>query len=333
MTVNLDELRARKRLLLEQKREAEEAGDKWEAAFVHEELLGINAQLRAITGKRQKLRQRDTSSQQAIDRKQFEDWQHREDTERTNGEREALREKAAASLECLTPRQREVLELCSQGMNGTDIAAKLGVDKSTACRTLARAKKKAADAVRMSLEKEAALAGSTVADMRRDEALRAVIRRLTAKQLMYFYLYYSEGLTLREIGALTGTDHSSICRTLKRALIHLDKLFPGGAILEHPEALDEAAYWAWAELDTHPELAPEPVQELIKNQKRHPAEYYRKYRKQFVQADPAVIVRRDKPEKPGRLLAALLERRENGLLQWLERVFEALRRKWRGEHK
>lgn len=89
---------------------------------------------------------------------------------------------------------------------------------------------------------------------------------------------------------LTGTDHTSVCRTIKRALLRLDQLFPDGAILDHPEAVDEAAYLAWTELDTHPELIQEPVLALVR--KPHPGEYHREYVNKADAAATGVTVRR-----------------------------------------
>lgn len=327
--MTIDELRARKRLLLEQKREAEEAGDKWEAAFVNEELLDVNAQLRALTHGHRKTA-RDTRSASASDRQQYENWARREDAEETGQARAALREKAAASLEGLTPRQRETLTLYAGGMKVEAIAEHLGVDQSTVSRTLARARRNAARTVTQAAEGEKLLAGSDRVDLGREDALRAVVQALTPKQLVYFYLYYSEGLSLREIGALIGTNHATICRTIKRALLRLDKLFPGGAILEHPEAVDEAAYWAWRELDAHPELVQEPVRALV-HSKPHSPEYRRDYYRKTCLAKPNVAVRRAKGP-PGKLLALLRERAAQGtagLLGWLEGVFQRLKRRWK----
>lgn len=324
--MTVDQLRERKRELLEQKRDAELAGDRWEAAFVNEELLDVNAQLRALTGHRVK-RRKDTAGQYASDKKQYEDWTAQANAVEAEEARAALREKAAASLEELTGRQREVLELHTAGLNTVQIAARLGVNKSTVSRSLSRAKKNAAGTIRLAVEGERLLAGADSVDLSREDALRAVVLSLTPKQLVYFYLYYSEGLTLREVEELTGTDHASVCRTVKRALLRLDRLFPDGTILDHPEAVDEAAYWVWRELDAHPELSPEPVLALVR--KPRPEGCRRKYDNKAGAAVPGVTVRRAEGKTPGKLLAALLERTGSGLFRWLEHIFDTLKQKWK----
>lgn len=322
--MTIDQLRARKRELLERRQRLEQERDKLALALVREELLDVNAQLRTLTKGRRK-RGKDTASQYASDKKQYEDWAVRMDDSEEQA-RAALRERTAASLEELTEKQREVLELYASGMNVIQIAEKLGVNKSTVSRNLSRAKKNAAGTIQLAAEGEKLLAGADSVDLSKEDALRAVVLRLTPKQLVYFYLYYSEGLTLREVEELTGTDHTSVCRTIKRALLRLDRLFPGGAILENQEALDEAAYWVWRELDAHPELSPEPVLALVR--KPRPEGYHREYVNKADAATPGITVRRAEGKTPGKLLAALLERKGSGLFQWLVLVFEGLRRRW-----
>lgn len=322
--MTIDQLRARKRELLERRQRLEQDGDKLALALVREELLDVTAQLRTMTHGRRR-RGRDTAGQWESDKKQYEDWAVRMDAAEGQA-RAVLREKAAASLEELTGKQREALELYASGMNVIQIAEKLGVNKSTVSRNLSRAKKNAAGTIQLAVEGEKLLAGADSVDLSKEDALRAVVLSLTPKQLVYFYLYYSEGLTLREVEELTGTDHTSVCRTIKRALLRLDRLFPGGAILENQEALDEAAYWVWRELDAHPELSPEPVLALVR--KPRPAGYYRKYDHTTADVKPHVMIRRAKRQAPGKLLASLLEQTGSGLFRWLERVFEVLRRRW-----
>lgn len=166
-------------------------------------------------------------------------------------------------------------------------------------------------------------------DLADPAAMKAVMLALTPKQIVYFYLYYSEWLTLREIGELTGTDHAAIMRTLRRALRNIGALLGGQeTVLEHPEALDELAYQAFCELDLHPELVPEGVRipRVVLPRKR--AECGKLSR---VPTLDAVSVRVRSPRKrgkpPGKLLSALLERRESqaggSVFRWLEAVFTA----------
>lgn len=318
-----EDLRERKRALLEQKRDAELAGDRWEAAFVNEELLDVNAQLRALTGHRVK-RRKDTGSQSEADRKQFLDWEQAEAGEEADGRRAELLDAAKGSLEELTGRQREVLELHTAGLNTVQIAARLGVDKSNVSRTLSRAKKNAAQAAASAAEGRRLLGDGKTVDLFDGQALRAVVLSMTPKQLLYFYLYYSEGLTLREVEELTGTDHTAVCRTVQRARLKLDKLFGGrqDVVLDHPEAIDEAAYWAWRELEDHPELVPEPVRVRCR---KYTARMEKRVYKPV--PHPMICIRQaERSGQPGKLLAALLEQKGTGLLRWLGRVFVALQK-------
>lgn len=322
----INDLRTRKRELLERRQRLEQDGDKLALALVREELLDVNAQLRALTGHRVK-RRKDTGLQSEADRKQLRDWEQAEAGEEADGHHTALLDAAKGSLEELTGRQREVLELYSSGMNVIQIAEKLGVNKSTVSRNLSRAKKHASETIQLAVEGERLLAGADSVDLSREDALRAVVLSLTPKQLVYFYLYYSEGLTLREVEELTGTDHTSVCRTIKRALLRLDQLFPDGAILDHPEAVDEAAYLAWTELDTHPELIQEPVLALVR--KPRPEGCRWKYDNKAGAAAPGVTVRRTEGKTHGKLLVTLLERKGSGLFWWLEHIFDTLKQKWK----
>lgn len=323
----IDKLRTRKRELLEQRQRLEQEGDKLSLALVKEELMDVNAQLRALTHGRRK-RGKDTSSQAAQDQQQFDAWAGREDREEAGQQRATLREKAAASLEGLSARQRETLILYAGGMSQIEIAHKLGVGESTVSRTLSRAKRNAAAAVQRAVEGERAMAGKDRVDLTDVDSLRTVVLAMTSKQLVYFYLYYSEGLHMREIEALIGVDQSSVSRTIKRALLRLDKFFPGGAVLDHPEVLDEAAYWAWVELEAHPEQMPEEVCNLVHKQQRKPPEYFRRRYKMLVTSNPGTSVHRMKKPVLGKLLAMLLDRAKNGtsgLQAWIESVFIRLR--------
>lgn len=151
------------------------------------------------------------------------------------------------------------------------------------------------------------------------------------KQTVYFYLYYSECLSLREIGELTGTHFSSITRTIRRAMRNIGNLLGGqDAILEHPEALDELAYQAYCELGDHPELVPEGIH--IPHTALPPKQRGRKSKSHIpLPAEISIRVRGKRGKPPGKLLSALLERREarpgGSVFQWLTAVFAAFRRK------
>lgn len=239
-------------------------------------------------------------------------------------------------LDRLPKRQRKALELHLSGRNIPQIAGDMGVNKSTVSRTLARA--------RRNLREEAARAGAGArllregdrsVDLKDPAAARAVLLALTPKQTAYFYLYYSECMTLREIESLTGTDHAAILRTLRRALRNIGRLLgtEGEAVLERPEALEELAWQAYCRLEDHPEVVPEGAPRPVPY---CPAGEWKRKTTPPSPPPPAAFVsvrvqRSAEKKPPGRLLEALLARRRDRagfpVLGWLEAAFSALRRR------
>lgn len=336
--MTIEELRARKRELLAQKKyelelQAKGEGDNLALFVVNEELLDVNDQLRALTAGRRQRGGR-TAAADAGDRQQYLDWQREDQSldEEINEGRDRLKAAAVLGLDQLTPRRREMLELYLSGRNIVQIAEALGVNKSTASRTLALAKKQLREETERAVTEAKLLDRSARVDLQDPAAARAVLLALTPKQTVYFYLYYSERLTLREIGELTSTDHAAISRTLSRALRNVGTLLGGqSAVLENPEALDELAWQAYCELEDHPELIPEGAPPL--RPYRPPARRGHRSRSYVPnRAAIPVTVRRGLIKKtPGRLLAALLARREDqgegSILQRLEALFAAWKRR------
>lgn len=216
--MTIDELRARKRELLARKRhelelQARGEGDNLALFMVREELGDVNDQLRALTAGRRQRGGQTAAADYTKDRQQYLDWR-REDTA-LDGEidegRARLTAAAVHGLDLLTPRQRKLLELYLSGRNIPQIAGDLGVNKSTVSRSIALAKKKLREEAERAMT-EARLRGEeAVVDLANPGALRAVMLAMTPKQTVYFYLYYSECLSLREIGELTGTIASAGC--------------------------------------------------------------------------------------------------------------------------
>lgn len=224
------------------------------------------------------------------------------------------------------------MELHLSGRNIVEIAGDLGVNKATVSRTISRSKKTLREETERAIT-EARLRGEeSLVDLADPAALKAVMLALTPKQIVYFYLYYSEYLSLREIGELTGTDHAAICRTLRRALRNIGTLLGGrDTVLKHPEALDELAYQAFCELDLHPELVPESVRISRVSQPQNRKERGKQSHIPTLE-DVSVRIRRPRKRRkpPGKLLSALLARREGQAGRWLEAVFTALLGRLRG---
>lgn len=343
----IEELRARKRELLARKKyeldlQTRGEGDRLALFMVQEELLDVSDQLRALTSGRRHSGGR-TPADWAKDRQQYLSWRQADtalDEEIDRG-RARMGQAAVKGLDRLSARQRELLAMHLEGQSGKEIAAALGVNKSTVSRTLARAKK----ALRQETERAAAgtrlRENSDRVDLRDPSAAGTVLLALTPKQTVYFYLYYSERLTLRAIEELTGTHHSAVFRTLRRALRNIGQLLGTEAetVLEHPEALDELAWQAYCQLEEHPELVPEGVQVPIPAPVRCRSPEQQSRKETPVPAAVSVFVKRraKRNTPPGRLLAALLERRRERagfpVLRWLETIFSTLSRRLRKHRK
>ncbi len=143
----------------------------------------------------------------------------------------------------VTDRQREMLDLYLTGRNVTEIAALLGVDKTTVSKTLSRAKdtlNRTADGLRLDDRRE--IPGRL--DLSQPDTARHVLSCLTETQAVYLYLYYGEWLDMRSIGALLGVDHSTVCRTLHRAAQRIRSLCTdaSGVELVGVDAIEPALY-------------------------------------------------------------------------------------------
>lgn len=273
--MTIDELRARRRELLARKKhelelQAAGKGDNMALFMVQEELLDINAHLRALMpghrvgGKGRIVNDQFEKGRSPSDRQQFLDWSRENnslDDEIDEGRRLMI-EAVTQSLKILSPRQREVFELRQAGLSEASIAERLKVNPSTISRTLARSKKN------LLAHSVAAIQQKKYAGMRLDLAdphiSKIIISVLTNKQLVYMYLYYSEWLTLREISAITGTCHSSILRTIQRAQENICKhLGCEGGMLENLDVLDDLAYTIYSEIQDLDADAPLEVQSFL----------------------------------------------------------------------
>ncbi len=334
--MTIEELRARKRELLAQKKyeldlQARGEGDNLALFMVNEALLDVGDQLRALTSGRRK-QGGQTAADYAKDRQQYQSWRREEqslDDEIDEG-RAKMKAAAVHGLDLLTPRQREMFQLHLSGRNIPEIARDLGVDKSTVSRTIARAKKRLREETLRAITEAKLLERSARVDLQDLAAAKAVLLAMSPKQTVYFYLYYSECLTMREIGALTGTSHAAISRTLRRALRNIGALLGGqDTVLDHPEALDELAYQAYCELEAHPELIPRGVPAPRPYQ---PPERHGPRPQSYIPPMSAatITIRRGRMKPPGKLLEALRARLENqggvSIRQRLEVFFAAWRR-------
>lgn len=160
---------------------------------------------------------------------------------------------------------------------------------------------------------------------------------MTPTQAAYFYLYYSENLTLREIGELMGCNAGAPFESNSRTLRSIDILLgEQDVILEHPEALEKLGYKVYCELRTCPELAKAANSRPRPNFRqgreyllppRHAVPRWIIHVQIWRQVEQRWRVPGDTPEAPhGYLLAALMEDRKD-ILQELKTVFSVCRYK------
>ncbi len=249
--MTIDELRARKKFLQGRKKEeldlqAAGKGDKMALFMVEEELMDVNAQLRALTpGRRVGGKGRRQSGEWVPDKQQYADWMRREqslDDEIEDG-RTALKDVLANSRELMTPRQWEVFDLWSRtGMTLEEMSHRLGADKSAIGRTLRRAKTAIQEEAQRQSDNRLHLPSARL-DMRDPTVSKIIMACMTETQAVYVYLYYGEWMTLREISALTGIDKSSIMRTIYRALSNIGRyLGYRDVTLDNMDAIGDVAY-------------------------------------------------------------------------------------------
>ena len=321
---------ARKRALLERRRTAE---DDFARQLLDEELRDLNARLRSLRGAPRA--QAASRGGFTMDRAQYLRWQS---DERGDEVREAHRvylDTVRESAAVLTPRQRELFALWQEGAGMAEIAARLGIDRSTVSRTLARCKARLR-AEAQTRTKTLPLEGLTVFDLSDREVARAILACVTARQAVCLYLYYGEWLSLRDCAELLGVDHTAVLRTVQRALRAIrDTLRCGEFTLDNADALGELAYELYVEAGM-PDDAPPPERKagwgresLVR--RRAPAKPASPAECTVRTSDGLTSCRgaaHRSPERPmGKLLTLLYGRRERGgLYRWLARLFEKITR-------
>lgn len=358
--MTIEALRERKRELMARKkyeleRQEQGKGDNFTLFMVNEELLDVNAQLRALAppgkspkyGRKGRVYNTDFDSRfNSGDRQQFIDWV-RQDTEGASaGARAELKRMLRDGLASVSSRQREILLLYAEGLKLTEIAHKLGVDESTVSRTLKRAKQNIASLTEVQQAIERLRDGNQL-DMSDPEVAKLLTSTLTTHQAVCFYLYYSEGLSIRQIGQLLHVGHSTICRTLQRAVTRINSVLGGVVdILDNIEGLGDVVFAIYCGLSESGDELPPIVRDRLPN--RPSNSYMPKAEKEQEPRSTSVIPQfqiRGLPgvkhghHKPGRLLQVLQERYQDTKLRecsdtrwshpiarWLVRVFHTITR-------
>lgn len=239
--MTIEELRERKRVLLARKRDelelqARGEGDTLSLFMLNEELLDVNAKLRALAPAHQRKGPRGSGQDWSFDRQQYRDWfQEDQHEDEPNQDRAALLS-ALREGRTLTARQGQVLTLRTRGMGVKEIANHLGVNPSTISRTLKRAE----EHIRRDGEGRLLARDGVSVDLSSQRVRDIVLRTLSPEQALYIYLYYSEWMSACEIGSLVGVCASTVSRVLRRGMARLDALF-GGKVseLHGMDALDD----------------------------------------------------------------------------------------------
>lgn len=263
--MTIEELRNRHRELLARKKEElalqeEGCGDNLALFMVQEELLEVNAQLRILSPHHRVGSKRGTPNDFATDRQQYINWDRENQSfdEEIEENHRAMLDAVSRSWAILTPRQREVMQLAQTGVTTDQIAIQLGVNRSTVCRVLGRAKRSMREEAERSLQEQKL--DTKHLDMSDTNTAKVILSAVTPKQAVYLYLYYSEWMSLREISELTKTDHSTIYRTLCRALRNIGSVLGyQETVLENMDALDDLAYQLYSEIQDQDDIVPAEI--------------------------------------------------------------------------
>ena len=277
--MTVDELKARRKELLAQKKELCDEGG--EALFmVEEELMDVNAHLRALTpGQRIGSKGGRVQVGLATDHQQFTDWAQEDQAGTDEGVdyRAAMVEALAESKGLMTETQWRVFELWATGMAVNQIAMKLGRNRGSVSRTLGRARAHIQEfasfrvaAVRAQLPVRPVM----VIDLSDKEIFKVILPSLTEVQIVYLYLYYGEFLSCQEIALLINRNISTVSRTLRRAIKSIADSFDAVRVyITGMYALGDIAYRFYVGNNDLDELPIEPTpkqpcwgQETLKQQ-------------------------------------------------------------------
>ena len=277
--MTVDELKARRKELLAQKKELCDGGS--EALFmVEEELMDVNAHLRALTpGQRIGSKGGRVQVGLATDHQQFTDWAQEDQAGTDEGAdyRAAMVEALAESKGLMTETQWRVFELWATGMAVNQIAMKLGRNRGSVSRTLGRARARIQESA--SFRMAAARAQLPVRpvmeiDLSDKEIFKVILPSLTEVQIVYLYLYYGEFLSCPEIALLINRNISTVSRTLRRAIKSIAGSFDAVRVyITGMYALGDIAYRFYVGNNDLDELPIEPTpkqpcwgQETLKQQ-------------------------------------------------------------------
>lgn len=349
--MTIEELRIKHRQLLDKKREVQQLlasgeGNPMDLALIQEELVDVNAQIRAISPGHRRVGKRfvGSNAQPSQDKYQYLKWKEENgaQTDDQDDIHKLMLQGMAESISMLTPRQREVIELYQSDLKISEIAKQLNSNYNSVYRILAQAKKRLREDTQLFLRKKRL---SSRLDLSDPFLARLVLSVLTPTQIADMYLYYSEYLSLREISYLTGVSPSSILRTIYRALRNIGSLVGyREAELVNIDALDELAYHTYCEIQYQDAIVPKELRPKKISKKSSPNRNYISVMNNRFEL-PHITIRsstgyshdawdRNGPHnsdgKHGRLLTALLERAKSHnenpkvIFKWIITIFSKL---------
>ena len=272
-----EELRERKKELMARKKyelelQEQGKGDKFALFMVNEELLDVNAQLRALApaGKAPRVGRRTVNADygsrfNAGDRQQFIDWARQDTEDAADDARAEMRRLLRSGIGSVSEKQRKYLLMWNDGLSMTEIAKTVGVDKSTVSRVIKKAKKKIAKMLETQQQIDKLRDGNQL-DLSDPEVARLLLSALTPHQAVCFYLYFAEWLSFRQIGDLLGLEHSTICRTTHRAIGRINDVLGWSVdLLDNVDGLDEVVFAIYRGLCDQGEELPPAVLPHIKS--------------------------------------------------------------------
>lgn len=275
--MTIDELRERKKELMARKKyelelQEQGKGDNFALFMVKEELLDVNAQLRALApaGRSARIGRRVTHDNfegrmGSGERQQFIDWARQDTEEAAQDARAEMRKMLRSGICSVSERQREMLLLWNEGLKMREVAQKLGVEPSTVSRTIKRAKKTIARMFETQ-EKIDRLRDGNQLDLSDPEVAKLLLSALTPHQAVCFYLYFAEWLSFRQIGDLLELEHSTICRTTHRAIGRINDVLGWSVdLLDNVDGLDEVVFAIYRGLCDQGEELPPAVLSHIKS--------------------------------------------------------------------
>lgn len=250
-------------------------------------------------------------------------------------------DKKARLMRCLkrgkaacTPRQQEMLDLFLQGKSLAEIAKATGVDKTTVCRVLKRAKK-TINEIEASMRNEERAKARGGIDFSSREVAEDILSSLTETQAVYLYLYYGEWLSLRDIGKLLDKNFTTVCKCIHRAVKRIREKYNDneGLILYGVDALEPMLYEIYQQPDIEylvPQRAKDAAKRAYVNRKSPEIKEKKRLHNREIWAEPLWAQRRLRTINDSRLLRALQDaaaQRATSVLNLLSKLISYARKK------